>query len=99
MQCDKYSGAVQKNVRIQECNTRCDYGYEYHSSNDVSINCCGSCIQIACVVEDTLKDIGEKWYSYDHCVTYVCESKNGTVRNINMISSIDKLIKLYNCLI
>jgi len=94
MQCDKHSGDVQKKIKVQECNTICDYGYEYRMSNDSNVNCCGTCIQIACIVEGELKNIGEQWYSDDHCVTYICESANGSVR---LLSYISIYLKYINC--
>lgn len=80
MQCDKHSNSIQKQVKVQECNTICDYGYEYQSSNDINVSCCGTCIQTMCIVEGTFKNIGEQWYSDNHCVTYLCKSANGSVR-------------------
>lgn len=81
MQCDKDSNGVQKLIKVQECNTTCDYGYEYEAPIDISINCCGTCVQIACIVEGMLKRIGEQWYSNDHCTTFFCKSANESVRN------------------
>jgi len=80
MQCDKDSGNIKILNKIQKCDTTCDYGYKYQASNDTSVNCCGTCIQVACIVEGTLKNVGEQWYSDDHCITYFCESTNGSVR-------------------
>ncbi|KAL0131073.1 hypothetical protein PUN28_002574 [Cardiocondyla obscurior] len=77
MQCTKESNGIQVLNKIQECNTTCDYGYEYQESNDV--NCCGTCIQVACIIEGMLKYIGEQWYSDDYCITYFCASTNGSV--------------------
>ncbi|KAL6266408.1 hypothetical protein P5V15_003260 [Pogonomyrmex californicus] len=79
MQCDKDSNGVQILNKVQKCDITCDYGYKYQASNDTSINCCGTCIQVACIVEGTLKNIGEQWYSDDHCVTYFCNSADGNV--------------------
>lgn len=80
MYCDKNLDSVQILTKVQECNTVCDYGYTYQVPNDTSVNCCGTCIQVACIVDGTLKEVGEHWYSDDHCVTYFCESTNGSVR-------------------
>ncbi|XP_071561739.1 hemocytin [Temnothorax nylanderi] len=79
MQCDKDSGGIQVLNKVQECDTTCDYGYKYQEPNNTSVNCCGTCIQVACIVKGTLKNIGEQWYSDDHCITYLCESANGSV--------------------
>ncbi|XP_026826604.1 hemocytin isoform X2 [Ooceraea biroi] len=97
MQCDKHSGDVQKQIKVQECNTICDYGYEYRASNNGSVNCCGTCVQFACIVEGVLKNIGERWYSDDHCVTYSCESANGSVyvqANTETCPEIDRQLEL-----
>lgn len=81
MQCNKDSNGVQSLTTIQECNTACDDdSYKYEESNDTSVNCCGSCVKVACIVNGVLKNVGEQWYSDDHCVTYYCEFANGNVR-------------------
>lgn len=80
MQCDRNSGGIQILNKVQECDTTCEYGYKYQESNDTSVNCCGTCIQVACIVEGILKNVGEQWYSDDHCITYHCESAIGSVR-------------------
>lgn len=85
MQCDKHLNSIRKQIKVQECNTVCDYGYEYRLSNDISVNCCGTCLQVACITEGTLKNIGEQWYSDDHCVIYFCESTNGSVRILTIV--------------
>lgn len=72
-------GVVQKQIVIKECNISCDYGYEYRGSVDRSNYCCGECVPIGCVVNDEIKDIGERWYSNDSCITYSCQSVNGSV--------------------
>ncbi|XP_070162344.1 hemocytin isoform X2 [Polyergus mexicanus] len=79
MYCGKDLGSVQVLTKVQECNSVCDYGYTYQAPNDTAVNCCGTCVQVACIVEGVLKNIGEQWYSDDHCVTYFCESANGSV--------------------
>lgn len=80
MRCDKDSGVIQALSKVQECDSACDYGYKYQEPKDTSVNCCGTCIQVACIVEGMLKNIGEQWYSDDHCITYLCKSTNGSVR-------------------
>lgn len=79
MHCNEDSGSIQVLNKVQECDITCDYGYKYQASNDTSVNCCGTCIQTACIAEGTLKNVGEQWYSDDHCMTYLCESANGNV--------------------
>lgn len=79
MECNKHSSSIQKQVKVQECNVVCDHGYEYRPSNNTT-DCCGKCIQTACNIDGMLKDVGEEWQSDDHCVTYSCDSTNGSVR-------------------
>jgi len=81
-------------TKVQECNTACDNGYEYEASNDTSVNCCGTCVQVACIVNGTLKNVGEQWYSDDHCVAYFCESANGNVRLLAPLDVLIESIKL-----
>jgi len=80
IQCNKDSDSIQILNKVQECDTTCDYGYKYQAPKDTSVNCCGTCIQVACIVEGTLKNAGEQWYSDDHCTMYLCKSINGSVR-------------------
>ncbi|XP_014469310.1 PREDICTED: hemocytin isoform X2 [Dinoponera quadriceps] len=77
MECDQHSGSIQRQIKVQECNVICDFGYKYQPSNDTAVECCGKCIQTSCVVEGMLKNVGEEWQSDDHCVTYSCDSTNG----------------------
>lgn len=35
--------------------------------------CCGECVQVACVVNDELRNPGENWTSPDTCTTFTCE--------------------------
>lgn len=80
MQCNKDSSGVQTLTKVQECNTVCDEGYKYKASDDIGINCCGTCVQVACIVNGMLKNVGEQWYSDDRCVAYFCAFSNGNVR-------------------
>ncbi|XP_053094270.1 mucin-5AC-like [Pangasianodon hypophthalmus] len=64
------------------CDTQCPLGYEYQL---VSGECCGTCVQISCVVTsgNTTQIIkpGDSWTpSNDKCVTYNCV-KDGTQYN------------------
>ncbi|EFN85665.1 Hemocytin [Harpegnathos saltator] len=79
MECNQQSGSIQKQVKVQECNVVCDFGYKYQQANDTTVDCCGKCVQTACIVEGILKDVGEEWQSGDHCVTYSCDSTSGSV--------------------
>ncbi|XP_043682227.1 hemocytin isoform X2 [Vespula pensylvanica] len=78
-ECIEIAGGIQKQIKIQDCNISCDYGYEYRPSNDKSNYCCGECVAIGCVVNEEIKNIGEQWYSSDNCITYSCQSINGSL--------------------
>lgn len=79
LKCENTSTGVIKTTINQECNTVCDKGYEYKPSEDKGVKCCGECVAVACVINGTLKAIGEKWYSDDFCTDYECLSDNGDV--------------------
>nr|XP_034190302.1 hemocytin [Osmia lignaria] len=79
MECIKNGDGVQKQAKVQECSTVCDLGFKYRPTDNKSINCCGRCIPVACVVGDELKNVGEEWYSVDFCTKYSCVSTNDTV--------------------
>ncbi|XP_078043521.1 hemolectin [Augochlora pura] len=80
MECVHDEKGVRKQVRVQECDTVCDAGFEYRSTDDRGSICCGRCVPVACVVDSQLRNIDEEWYSADFCTKYTCESStNGTV--------------------
>lgn len=61
---------ITKQEMTKTCNKECGTGWEYKESD---YQCCGKCVQTACVVNDELKSLGEKWTSEDGCTTYSCE--------------------------
>lgn len=79
VKCENTTTGVRKTTINQECNTACDKGYEYNPSKDKGVQCCGECVAVACVVNGTIKNIGEQWYSEDFCTNYECISDNGDV--------------------
>lgn len=58
---------------------KCKPGYEYEEATLESKECCGKCIQIACVVGDVVHEVGEEWTSPDYCTNYYCLNLNGSV--------------------
>ncbi|XP_044578140.1 hemocytin isoform X1 [Cotesia glomerata] len=80
VKCENTTTGVRKTTINQECNTACDKGYEYNPSKDKGVKCCGECVAVACVVNGTLKNIGEQWYSEDFCTNYECISDNRDLR-------------------
>lgn len=79
MQCIKDKNNIQKQVKVQECTTTCDFGFEYQSSNNRSTTCCGRCIPVACVVNNQLINVGEESISPDFCTKYSCRFNNESV--------------------
>ncbi|XP_015177061.1 PREDICTED: hemocytin [Polistes dominula] len=103
-ECIEDSNNIQKQIKVQNCNVSCEYGYEYQPSNDKSNDCCGKCVAIGCVVNKEIKNIGEQWYSTDNCVTYSCQSVNGSLYihsvtekcpEINLIDEEEYVIEKY----
>ncbi|XP_076276507.1 hemolectin isoform X2 [Lasioglossum baleicum] len=81
IECVRDENGVRKQIKVQECNTVCDLGYEYRSTDNRSIVCCGRCVPVGCVVENEVRNVGEEWLSLDFCTKYFCESSgNGSVR-------------------
>lgn len=78
---------LQKNTQVTNCDTTCDVGWEYIPAPALSMECCGSCKQIACVVDGHVRKIGEEWSSSDFCTNYVCSNINGSVSSTNLIIS------------
>ncbi|XP_053978189.1 hemocytin [Hylaeus volcanicus] len=79
MECIKDENGIRKHIKVQECNSVCDLGFEYQPSDNKSINCCGQCVAVACVVGNQLKYVEEEWYSDDFCTQYSCKLNNKTV--------------------
>ena len=70
-------GELVKQDYIQTCNKDCPKGWEYKESQT---QCCGECVQVACVVEDILYEVGEKWTSPDFCLKYMCKNSEGSIQ-------------------
>lgn len=80
IECVNTNTELEKNVQVTTCDSTCDLGWEYIPASSLSMECCGSCKQIACVCDGKIRKIGEEWSSPDSCTNYVCSSVNGTVR-------------------
>ncbi|KAG7205161.1 hypothetical protein KM043_018256 [Ampulex compressa] len=80
MECvEEANKGIQKQMNVRDCNTTCPVGYEYSFLNDKTISCCGTCVQIACIIGKDLKNVGEEWFSNDHCTRYSCDSIDGNI--------------------
>ncbi|XP_031828807.2 hemolectin [Nomia melanderi] len=79
LECVKDENGIRKQLRVQECNTVCDIGFEYQPTSNKSTNCCGRCVAVACVIENEVKNVGVEWYSSDFCTKYSCKSNNESV--------------------
>lgn len=60
---------------------------EYHEYQPVPGQCCGKCVQTSCIVSvgNTTQGIpvNDTWSpAYDKCVTYICESHNGSLEAV-----------------
>ncbi|XP_044006095.1 hemocytin [Aphidius gifuensis] len=84
-------GIVKKKTITQQCSINCERGYEYKQPEEPSKKCCGDCIPVSCVVNDTIKNIGETWKSADYCTDYRCLIENGTLRVIESTTTCEKL--------
>ncbi|KAK8736435.1 hypothetical protein OTU49_005001, partial [Cherax quadricarinatus] len=65
-------GKVDKIEKIYSCDEACGAGWEYEPSPLFPTQCCGQCVQVACVVESEVKAVNETWISDDLCTTYTC---------------------------
>jgi len=78
--CDEQQdqqAVIQKNV--QSCPTTCqEQGYEYQSPQ--SGECCGRCVQVACVTDDgVVHAVGTSW-SPDPCSVVTCSVTKGSAQ-------------------
>ncbi|KAK3857259.1 hypothetical protein Pcinc_036476, partial [Petrolisthes cinctipes] len=67
---------VEKREKVFSCDEECPAGWEYEPSALYPQQCCGQCVQVACVVEGEVKAVGETWMSDDQCTTYTCSRDN-----------------------
>ena len=79
VKCIRDENGVEKQVQVQECVTACDPGFEYQPTDNRSTACCGRCVQVACVVNDRVINVGEELLSPDFCIKYSCQSNNERV--------------------
>ncbi|XP_030749920.1 hemocytin [Sitophilus oryzae] len=71
---------VQKQTTVQTCNKECKLGYQYEEPEKESKKCCGTCKQVACVVDDIVHQVGDEWSSSDHCTNYFCLNLNDSLQ-------------------
>lgn len=79
IECFKDENGIQKQIKVQECNTTCDLGFEYQPADNKSITCCGKCVPVACVVFNEVIDVGKELFSSDFCTKYSCKSNNESI--------------------
>ncbi|KAF5285691.1 hypothetical protein FQR65_LT13076 [Abscondita terminalis] len=79
-ECSLKDEDVHKITTLKSCDTKCEWGWEYVPSPPDLKKCCGYCKPFACVVEDKLYKIGEKWSSSDYCTNYECKEMEGTLQ-------------------
>ncbi|CAG9772868.1 unnamed protein product [Ceutorhynchus assimilis] len=69
---------VRMEIAVENCgNKQCNPGYEYEEASE---ECCGKCVQVACIVDDVVRQIGEEWTSSDYCTNYFCLNLNGSLQ-------------------
>lgn len=79
MECVETAFGISKETQIKTCDEVCSVGFEYVKPTPESKECCGSCEQVACIVDGVVHQIGTEWTSEDHCVNYYCININGSV--------------------
>lgn len=84
MECIDSGYGISKEVKEKTCDEICNLGFEYKKPTPESKECCGSCEQVACVVDGIVHKTGEEWTSEDHCVNYYCVNINGSVSSSNL---------------
>lgn len=77
--CVRDESGIQKQIKVQECKSACDLGFEYRPADNRSVSCCGRCVPVACVVGNEAKNVGEEWQSSDFCTRYSCRSNDQSV--------------------
>lgn len=84
---------LEKRKTTTVCNEDCDPGFKYVPATRESQKCCGSCKQVACVIDGIVRNVGDKWTSDDYCTKYECVNANDSV-SIYFHANENKLIVL-----
>lgn len=79
LECVDSNNGLEKQIRTIKCEKKCDLGWEYKEPEIGSEECCGACKPVACVVDGSVRRVGEKWTSDDFCTKYMCVDVNGSV--------------------
>ncbi|KAJ8974052.1 hypothetical protein NQ317_002298, partial [Molorchus minor] len=95
LECVEGPNGVQKETQVKSCDKKCDKGFKYVEPTKESKECCGSCKQIACVIEETVYEDGEEWTSPDHCHNYFCLNINGSLQVQTIVVNCPKLPEDY----
>ncbi|CAG4913028.1 unnamed protein product [Colias eurytheme] len=83
--CESYlckevgDGELEVVTTVQTCDTTCQPGWQYEPANS-SVQCCGRCKPVACVVNGQVHNISTSWTSDDFCANYTCVDLNGTLQ-------------------
>ncbi|KAG6461849.1 hypothetical protein O3G_MSEX012891 [Manduca sexta] len=64
-------GKLAHTESVQACDKSCRRGWSYRAP--APAQCCGRCVQSACVLPDRLVEPGSTWQSEDNCTTYSCD--------------------------
>ncbi|KAL1513261.1 hypothetical protein ABEB36_002690 [Hypothenemus hampei] len=83
--CKTYSCTKTDKVRIETsvkncAEKECKPGFKFVKPDLTLQECCGKCVQVACITGNNLYQVGEKWSSEDFCTNYHCVSSNETVQ-------------------
>ncbi|KAJ0180770.1 hypothetical protein K1T71_004174 [Dendrolimus kikuchii] len=84
--CEKYrceevrEGKLERVKTVEHCEEKCIPGWQYFPAEKGSGQCCGKCVQVACLVNGQEKSVGAKWQSEDFCTNYTCADINGTLQ-------------------
>ncbi|XP_050525527.1 hemocytin [Daktulosphaira vitifoliae] len=64
----------------KNCNTECPLGWIYDKPS--SSNCCGSCVQVNCVMQNKIYAENETWTYDNNCTTHICTKSEFNEFNI-----------------
>ncbi|XP_014235981.1 hemocytin [Trichogramma pretiosum] len=73
-------GLIKSQI-VEQCpdQSSCELGYEYRH-DDASHECCGKCVQTACVHDGQVAVVNETWFSHDHCIKSTCLSNDHSIQ-------------------
>lgn len=82
---DDGDGQLSQAKVVQSCQANgCSEGYEYQAAPAGSGQCCGRCVQVACLLDGQVHAVGTTWQP-DPCTFITCSGGNGDDQPVQLV--------------